>query len=125
MNQELKEQQIEALKALLEYNTRLIKSVNLILIELKEERKDDTDEFQKKILDGINWEIEILNRTLSLINKEKERMNKEEINSKIIKFGNKLKSKEDLRIAEGFESDILPILIQIEEEIPNIIKEEI
>lgn len=125
MNQELKEQQIEALKALLEYNTRLIKSVNLILIELKEERKDDTDEFQKKILDGINWEIEILNRTLSLINEEKEVMNKEEINNNIIKFGNKLKSKEDLKIAEGFENDILPILIQIEEVIPNIIKEEI
>lgn len=125
MNQELKEQQIEALKALLEYNTRLIKSVNLILIELKEERKDDTDEFQKKILDGINWEIEILNRTLSLINEEKERMNKEKINNNIIKFGNKLKSKEDLKIAEGFENDILPILIQIEEVVPNIIKEEI
>lgn len=125
MNQELKEQQIEALKALLEYNTRLIKSVNLILIELKEERKDDTDEFQKKILDGINWEIEILNRTLSLINEEKEIMNKEKINNNIIKFGNKLKSKEDLKIAEGFENDILPILVQIEEVIPNIIKEEI
>lgn len=125
MNQELKKQQIEALKALLEYNTRLIKSVNLILIELKEERKDDTDEFQRKILDGINWEIEILNRTLSLINEEKEVMNKEEINNNIIKFGNKLKSKEDLKIAEGFENDILPILIQIEEVVPNIIKEEI
>ena len=72
MDNNLNAEQIEALEVYIEYNKKLMNSINMLLLELREQRKDDTDEFQKKIIEGLNWEIQILNGTLSLIIKKKK-----------------------------------------------------
>lgn len=113
MEDNFRQQQIEALEALKDYNIRLVNSMKIIITELREERKEDTDIFQEKIIDGINWEIEVLNGTLSLINEKKERINKVEINKNILELGNAIKSGNDLLIADVFEKDIIPTFIEI------------
>ena len=55
MKDNLELQQIEALEVYLEYNKKLTNSIHILLLELRENRKDDTDEFQKKIIEGLNW----------------------------------------------------------------------
>lgn len=124
MNDNLKEQQIEAIEVYLEYNKKLMNSINMLLSELREERKEDTDEFQKKIIEGLNWEIQILNGTLSLINQEEERINKNEVNQQILKLGEALKTEEDKKIADSFENDILPQFEKIEQVIQMVLKQQ-
>lgn len=124
MESNLKQQQVEALQALKDYNIRLVNSIKMILIELREERKNDTDEFQKKIIDGINWEIEVLNGTLSLINSKQKRVDKAEINQHIVELGNAIKSGEDLLIADAFEEHIIPAFTEIGKIAETVIEEE-
>ena len=89
-----------------------------------EQRKYDTDEFQKKIIEGLNWEIQILNGTLSLINQKEERINKNEVNQQVLKLGEALKTGEDKEIADSFEKDILPEFTRVEEIIQTVLNEQ-
>ena len=124
MDNNLNAEQIEALEVYIEYNKKLMNSINMLLLELREQRKDDTDEFQKKIIEGLNWEIQILNGTLSLINQKEERINKNEVNQQVLKLGEALKTGEDKKIADSFEKDILPEFTKVEEIIQAVLDEQ-
>ena len=124
MEENLNIEQKEALEVYIEYNKKLMNSINMLLSELREQRKDDTDEFQKKIIEGLNWEIQILNGTLSLINQKEERINKNEVNQQVLKLGEALKTGEDKEIADSFEKDILPEFTKVEEIIQTVLNEQ-
>lgn len=124
MDNNLNAEQIEALEVYIEYNKKLMNSINMLLLELREQRKDDTDEFQKKIIEGLNWEIQILNGTLSLINQKEERINKNEVNQQVLKLGEALKTGDDKKIADSFEKDILPEFTKVEEIIQAVLDEQ-
>ena len=106
--EDLRAQQIEALEVLADYNERLVKSMNGVIGELKGERKEDTDQYLEEIIKGINWEIGILNGTLSLINEGEERIQKEEMNSSILKLSKALEGKVDQDMAEAMQ-EALPM----------------
>ena len=53
-NNELRQQQIEALKTLYDYNKRLIYAIPQLTEELNEDKKPDTEEYQQKIVEGLN-----------------------------------------------------------------------
>lgn len=114
-NDELRQQQIEALKTLYDYNKRLINAVPQLVGELREERKPDTDEYQEKIVEGLNWEIAVLNKTLTFIQEEGETLSKEDINTHVRALEQALLSKEDSKVAEAMEQEILPVLEQIDD----------
>ena len=69
-----RKEQIEALEVLLEFNERLVKNMKIIVKELSGKRLDDTDKFLKSIVDAINWEIQVVNGTLEVINAGEERL---------------------------------------------------
>lgn len=74
-----RKEQIEALEVLLEFNERLVKNMNIIVKELSGKRLDDTDKFLKSIVDAINWEIQVVNGTLEVINDGEERLDKKHL----------------------------------------------
>ncbi len=98
-----REEQQEALETLLEFNERLLKNMRIISKELSGARLDDTDKFLKAIVDAMNWEIAVVNSTLELLNEEKERINKEIFNEKIVQFAETLKASEDKEIATAIQ----------------------
>ena len=79
-----RKEQMEALEILTDFNGRLVKNMTIIVKELSGERLDDTDKFLKSIVDAINWEIQVVNGTIELLNDGKERINKEEFNRAIV-----------------------------------------
>lgn len=111
--EDLREQQLEALQVLKEYNQKLTKSVLLVVEELRGKRQKDTDEFLKKIIEGINWEIQIYNGTKELINADTVRVDREEMNRHVVAFGEAVEAKDDAKIADSFETDILPLLTKL------------
>ena len=122
MEEDFREQKIEALEVLSEYNEKLVNGLYMLVTELKEKRKEYTDKFQKSIIDGINWEIEILNRTLTLINDKEELICKEDVNKQILELGEALKGKEDKVIASVLEQNIIPQFNQIGEVIKTFLQ---
>ena len=108
--EDMRAQKTEALIIAKEYLDKLVPGMKTLCQELQGERKDDTDDFQKQCIDGLNWIIEIYNRTSDIINADAVHIDKEELNSKILKLSEALKNKNDLETANSLESDIIPFL---------------
>ncbi len=121
-NNNLLKQQMEALQELYNYNQKLMPAIQSLIEELRQEKKEDTDELLSIIINGINWIIEIMNRTMNLINEKEEFIEKERINEGIQKFASAIREKDDLKIADCLEKDILVFLIDINMRVAAITK---
>lgn len=96
-------EKIEALEVLEEFNERLVKNMGIIVKELSGDRLDDTDKFLKSILDAVNWEVQVMNGTMDVLNEGEMRINKESFNAAMTKLGEAVAAKDDKKMAEGFE----------------------
>lgn len=113
-----REEQREALEALASYNKRLVKGMRGVMQELSGHRVADTDEYLQKVLQGINWEIAVLNGTMTLINENGEKVNKENVNTKIMCLSEAVQAHNDVRIA-----DAMADLVQVFEHLGQIAAE--
>ena len=100
-------EQKEALEILLEFNERLVKNMKIVVKELSGQRLDDTDKFIKGIVDAINWEVQVVNGTMELLNGGRQRVDKESFNNKILALGDAIASKDDGKMAAAFQ-ELIP-----------------
>lgn len=101
-------EQKEALETLMEFNVRLVKNMNIIVKELSGERLEDTDAFLTDIINAMNWEIQVMNGTMELLNEDKPRIDKEAFNEKVQTLGSAIAAKDDARMAEAF-TELIPV----------------
>lgn len=116
-----RKEQVEALEVLTEFNERLVKNMTIIVKELSGERLEDTDAFLKSIIDAINWEIQVVNGTLDVINEGTERLNKEAFNSAVVSLSDAIGAKDDAKMAEAFKA-IIPVFEQLGVAAKEVIK---
>lgn len=95
-------EKIEALETLVTFNDKVVKNIGILVKELSGQRLDDTDKFQTSIINAINWEIEVMNATMDVLNGGKERIVKDVFNEKVIALGEAVKEKDDKKIADAF-----------------------
>ena len=107
-------EQIEALEVLIEFNTRLVKNIKILIKELSGGRLEDTDNFIKGIVDAMNWEIQVMNGTMEILNEGKVRVDKEEFNTRIIGVATAIDEKNDEKMAEAF-TNVLPFFEKLGE----------
>jgi len=118
MNEEemdYRSQQIEALQTMVEYNEKLMKGIKTSAEEFGGERKPDTDEFFKQVIDGINWMISVLNACLPLINEKETLIDKEAANDVIKKLVAAIQSGDDAAKSQVLTDDMLPLVSKITE----------
>lgn len=113
-------EQKEALEVLVEFNDKLVHNMQIIVKELSGERMDDTDKFLKGIIDALNWEIQVVNGTMNLLNDGKERLNKESFNNSIVALSDAIAAKDDSRMAKEFEN-VIPVFKQLGESAREVI----
>lgn len=106
--EEQRKEQIEALEVFCNFNERFINNVHTLIKELEGKRKEDTDKFLEEIIKGINWEIGILNGTMTLINEKKEHIQKADFNNNILKLSKALENKNDSKMADALK-EALPM----------------
>lgn len=106
----IREQQEEALKAMFDYNKKLVPALEEVAVELKGAQKGDTKEYLNHILKGVNWVIEVVNGTRDFINEEKEIVNKEHINNIINELNTYMKEENNIKVAEVIENGIIPFV---------------
>lgn len=111
----LQEEKKEALEVAGEYLGKLIPCMRTLCGELRGDRQPDTDDFQKQCIDGLNWIIEIYNRTNDMLDAEKIHVKKEELNARLIELGAAIKGKEDEKIARLLEDVVIPFLSDLKE----------
>ena len=97
-------EQMEALETMAEFNDRLLKNLPTIIEELSGNRQEDTDQYQKSIIDAINWEIAVTNSTLDVLNQEKMRVDREDFNRKMQDLNAALSSGRDAGIADALKA---------------------
>lgn len=115
-----RKEQLEALEVLGEFNERLIKNMKIIVKELSGQRLDDTDKFLKSIVDAINWEIQVVNGTLDVLNEGRKRLNKEKFNAEVIALSKAINKNNDAEMAEEF-GKIIPVFEQLGASIKEVI----
>lgn len=116
-----RKEQIEALEVLLEFNERLVKNMKIIVKELSGKRLDDTDKFLKSIVDAINWEIQVVNGTLEVINAGEERLDKEAFNKAVSALAGAIKAKDDAAMATEFQN-VIPVFEKLGEIAAKVVK---
>ena len=110
-----KKEMVEALETLVEYSPKLIKALETISKELRENRQPDTDEYVQTILKGMNWEIQIINATMPLLNEQETLVDGKKINEALTEFNQIFEKRDDVELANQFETSILPLFQQLEE----------
>lgn len=116
-----RKEQIEALEVLGEFNQRLLKNMRILIKEISGARLEDTDVFLKKILEAMNWEIQVVNITMELLNEGEVRVDKEEFNNKVIAINEAIESKEDSKLVLAFE-DLIPCFENLGEAVNAVIQ---
>ena len=109
-----RQQQEEALKVAHEYCAKLINGINNVTGELKGKRLLDTDAYLDEIVKGINWVIEIVNRTIDVINADEVRIDKDAVNNAVKTLGEALSKKDDVLIADALNGGVLEFIKQVE-----------
>lgn len=115
MMENIREDQVEALHAVYDYNKKLSKALTEIVLELRGAKKEDTKEYLDYIMKGVNWVIQIVNGTLELINEKEEKINKETVNDIILNINDAFKEENYIEIADVIESGIIPFIGNITE----------
>ncbi len=123
-NRDYKNEQIEALQVVQNYDIRLAKGIRNILPELRGEEREDTKEYLKQIINGLNFTLEAINGTMSLLNETRQRIDKEKTNAKVEKLGAALKKKENAEIADVLEKEILPFVEEFLESATEVLEEQ-
>lgn len=107
---EIRQQQIEALQMGCEYIEKLIPAMKEILPELRGEEKPDTQEYLNQQMDGLNFVIDIMNATMSLINEKETVLIRDNMEEKVQTLNKALIARDHAGIADALEHDILPMI---------------
>lgn len=100
----------EALEEMRSYNVKLEKGIVTLAKELKDNPQEDTMKFLETVVNGINWVIQITNLTIDLLNEDKNRITKEEINNEILALNEALKDGDNDKAADLFENQLLAFI---------------
>ena len=110
MDNNIKDDQIEALETLADYIPKLIGGIATVKAELRGARKPDTDEYLKMIIDGINWVLGIVNGCMSLLEEYNIAFDKEKANDYSVAFSNAYGTGNDTAIADSMDADVIPMI---------------
>ena len=73
------------------------------------------------IVDAINWEIQVVNSTMQVLNDGKVRVDKESFNADIVALSKAISAKDDAKMAEEFQR-VIPVFKQLGESVNEVIK---
>jgi hypothetical protein len=104
--EDLREQQKEALLTARDYIGKLLDAVDVVGVELSGEEQEDTKEYLDTILKGVNWTIEVLNRTIDYVNENEELIQKESVNDRMLHFSSVYESSNRQALNEALQSDV-------------------
>lgn len=108
--QDITELQKETMETMSEYITTLAPKMSAMVEELRTNIQEDSWEFLRMMIDGFNWVLEAYNGTSSLINKNSQVINNEEVEKSVNEFGKAFRNQNAEETADIMEKKIIPFL---------------
>lgn len=112
--EDLRKEQLEALQVMLDYIPKLRKGMETVTKELSGERLADTDEYLKKVIEGLNWVIEVYNGVRSLLDEKANNLDKDVINTACNNFSTAYKNKDCAAQAELLTGSLMTFINEFE-----------
>lgn len=103
-------QKIEALQMGAEYVKKLISAIGEIAPELRGDEKEDTVDFLKQIIDGINFMIEITNATIAILNEKNVCIDEKKVEETIQALSSAYMGQKNAEVADILEGGIVEFL---------------
>ncbi len=113
--EDLRKEQIEAVETLEEYNKKMVSTIPTIIEELKGQKKPDTQDFLNHIIEGMNWEIQVMNGTMTYFNENEMLVDKDVFDRKVLDFNAVVEKKDAAALADALETIILPMFQELDE----------
>lgn len=111
---ERRRNQLDALQTLIKYSDGLIPALQKLIMELRMDLQDDTEDFLGEVINGINWEIEVYNQCSVMINERSSYIDKKNMIGAVKNLGVSLNSGNFDQIADCLEYDFLPFLNKLD-----------
>lgn len=105
-----RKEQAEALEALKDYNPKVKKALKEVIPEIRGEKKEDTQEYVDYIFKGVNWELQVVNGTMTLLNEKEEQISKDALNDMIEHINDAYTAKDENKLAKVMEEELLPFV---------------
>lgn len=118
--QEQRAEMIEALDVANDYCTRLYKGVIALVDELRSGRLDDTEEYMKTVINGINWVFEVYNATKELIDETCNIIDKDEVNKGAAELAKAIGDNDDNMIADKLQNVIAPFIVDFQKSVDKV-----
>ena len=116
-----RQEQIEALQAMLDYNPRLMNAMKSVTAELLEDRQPDTDDYLLAVIKGMNWETEILNGTKEVLDEQEITLDRKMINDVFLEFNEAYQQKDDITMGVLYRDKIIPFFELYEKAAKNVV----
>lgn len=107
---DIRQQQLDALKMVADYSDRLIPAMTDVIAELKGEQQDDTLAFLAQIIDALNFVIETFNVTRDLVNEKEIVIDEDDLESTVNRLSDAMISKNYEKAAQVMDERVLPFL---------------
>lgn len=110
----LRSDKLEALETARDYSERLKRGMQTVAEALRTNSRDaDLETLLKQCIDGLNWVIEIYNRTSDVLSEEGIQIQKEQINQSVMELSAALKEDDGAKIADCFEGGVISFLDEL------------
>lgn len=105
---------VEAYKMVLDYITKVKNGIETVCKELNGNRQPDTDAYLRKVIEGINWIIEVYNASKEFLADNGFSIDKEGVNAICIEFSKAYKEKNDAKMSEVLSGALLTFITSFE-----------
>lgn len=102
----IKSEQIEAVITAADYCKKLVKAMDSLAKEFENGKLEDTDEYAKTVLAGINWTIQVYNGTKEFLKENEILIDEDKINAAIADLGKAYKDDDDKAKAAVLKGDL-------------------
>ncbi|MDL2301838.1 molecular chaperone [Lachnospiraceae bacterium OttesenSCG-928-D06] len=109
-----KKTQWEALATLKEFNVKLLHALGGVIDELEGEEKEDTWEYLDYIFKSMNWELQVINGTLDLLNMNENLIDKKNINAMIERVNIAYTGKKRGLLAQIISGELIPFFDELQ-----------
>ena len=111
-----REDKIEAITGISNYDENLLDAIPVLAKELKNGKETLESELLGQVMQGINWTVEVLQQAMDVMNEKEKKLDKEVVNGALTELDRAYKLGEPIEIAralEGKMTDALEMICEV------------
>lgn len=103
-----REDKIEAIKAICQYDKKLADAMEILAEEIDSGVSDMDSEVFGQVVQGVNWTIEVLQQVMDVMNEQEKKLDKEAINDALTAFDKACREEDEDELIEVLKSKLAP-----------------